>query len=327
MVNRRLFVTGLALAGLSAGISARPVAARAAEPLVLWGPPAAPSIVLAQAVASGALKEIAPDVSFKIWKTPDEMRAGVSSGTFRAVVVPTYVASNLYNRGLGVRLLNVLTDGLLFIIAPAGAVSDVASLKGRKVAVPFRNDMPDFIFRRLLASAGLAASDVGIDYSGTPAEAVQLLLTDRADAALLTEPLASAAILRAGAVGKTLERAVSAQDVWKTVTGTPVIPQAGLAITDGLSADLGAGGIAALQKALEDALARVLKDPAGAAAIASPALELPAPVIERAIPFSNLVVRRASEAKADLAILFDALAEADPRIIGGKQPDDGFFAL
>lgn len=327
MLDRRTFLTGLALAGLSAGVGARPHIARAAEPLVLWGPPAAPSIVLANAVAGGALKDIAPGASFKVWKTPDEMRAGIASGTFRAVVVPTYVASNLYNRGLGVRLLNVLTDGLLSVVAPAGTVSGIASLKGRKVAVPFRNDMPDFIFRRLVASAGLAAGDIEVEYSGTPAEAVQLLLTGRTDAALLTEPLTSAALLRAAEAGRTLERAIDVQAAWKDVAGTSTIPQAGLAITGGLADDLGAPGIEALQRGLEATLADVLKDPAGAAAIAAPALELPAPVIARAIPFSNLVARRASAAKADLAALFDALAKEDPRIIGGKQPDDGFFAL
>ena len=51
MLNRRTFVTALATT-----VVARPFVARAAEPLVLWGPPAAPSIVLAQAVADGLLK-------------------------------------------------------------------------------------------------------------------------------------------------------------------------------------------------------------------------------------------------------------------------------
>lgn len=327
MVDRRSFITGLALAGLSAGACVRPHSARAAEPLVLWGPPAAPSIVLARAVASGALHEIVPQATFRTWRTPDELRAGVSSGSFRATVVPTYVAANLYNRGLGLRLLNILTDGLLYVVAPADTVTDIASLKAKKVAVPFRNDMPDFIFRRLLASAGIALTDVEINYSGTPAEAVQLLLTGRADAAFLAEPLASAAILRAAGAGKTLERAVSAQDAWKAINGTSVIPQAGLAVTDGLVAELGVDGIAALQKALEQAVSGVLQDPAGAAAVAAPMFDLPAPVIERSIPFSNLVARRASEARAELALLFDALAQDDPRIIGGKQPDDSFFAL
>ena len=79
--------------------------------------------------------------------------------------------------------------------------------------------------------------------------------------------------------------------------------------------------------ALETALQVVLKDHAAAAAVAAPVLELPAPIIERSIPFSNLVVRPASAARADLEPFFKVLAEQDPRIIGGKLPDDRFYAL
>ena len=52
-----------------------------------------------------------------------------------------------------------------------------------------------------------------------------------------------------------------------------------------------------------------------------------AAMVEKSIPFSRLVVRTASSARADLTGLFDILAKDDPRIIGGKQPGDGFYAL
>jgi NitT/TauT family transport system substrate-binding protein len=320
MLNRRTFV-----AGLPAAILTRPT--RAAEPLTFWGPPAAPSIILAQAVSSGLLKEIAPDASFKVWKTPDEMRAGISSGKMAAVIVPTYVAANLYNRGLGVRLLNVMTDGLLFVVAPSGTVASIAELRNRRVAVPFRNDMPDYIFRRLLAAAGLTTSDLTIDYSGTPPEAIQLLMAGRVDAALLAEPASSAAIARAFMGGKSLERAIDCQKAWSSVSGRATIPQAGMAVTDKFVAQAGESGVAALQAALEDALRAVIGNPAKAASTSAAALDLPAPMIERSIPFSKLVVRTASAARADLSSLFDVLAKDDPRIIGNKQPDDRFYLL
>ncbi|MBN9600424.1 MAG: ABC transporter substrate-binding protein [Afipia sp.] len=323
MLNRRTFVTAL-----STAILARPAILRAAEPLTLWGPPAAPSIVLTQAIASGALKDIAPGATFKSWRTPDEMRAGLSSGNMTAVIVPTYVAANLYNRGLGVRLANVMTKGLLYVVAPTGTVTDIASLKGKRVAVPFRNDMPDFIFRRLLVTAKLQPSDITIDYSGTPPEAIQMLVAGRVDAALLAEPASSAAILRAMlAAGQTLERAIDCQKAWAAATGYTAIPQAGLAITDKLASQIGADGASALQAALENAVQSVNRNPAAAAAIAAPALELPAPVIERSIAFSNLVAERATRARNDLTALFETLAKDDLRIIGGKLPDDRFYAL
>lgn len=322
MLNRRAFVTAL-----SSAILARPAILRAAEPLTLWGPPAAPSIILTQAIASGALKDVVPGATFKAWRTPDEMRAGLSSGNMSAVIVPTYVAANLYNRGLGVRLANVMTKGLLYVVAPAGTVTDIASLKGRRVGVPFRNDMPDFIFRRLLADAKLQPSDVTVDYSGTPPEAMQMLLAGRVDAALLAEPASSAAILRAMMAGKTVERAIDCRKPWTAATGYKTIPQAGLVVTDKLTAQIGADGIAALQAALESAAQAVNTNPAAAASAAAAALELPAPVIEKSIAFSNLVAERATKVRGDLTGLLETLAKDDPRIVGGKIPDERFYAL
>lgn len=320
-MSRRAFVTGLP------ALAASRTYVHAAAPLVIWGPPATPSVTVAHAITSGALDSIVPGVAFKIWKTPDEMRAGLSSGTMLAAIVPTYAAANLYNRGLPVRLVNVLTDGLLHVVAPDGTVKSINDLKGRSVAVPFRNDMPDYIFRRLLAHAGLKPGDLNIDYSGTPIEAVQMLLAGRVQAALLSEPAASVAIVRAGFSLMTFVRAIDCQTALSDATGRAAIPQAGLVVTDNFLKQYGQPAVAAMQKVLERNVHEILKDPGAAASASAAALELPRPMIERAVPFSKLVVRSASAARGDLVALFDLLAKEDPRIIGGRQPDDGFYLL
>src|SRR5690606_33801372 len=120
-----------------------PALLKAQEPLVFWGPGATPSIVIAQAIAGGGLDAIAPGATFRAWKTPDELRAGLASGAIAASVVPSYVAANFYNRGLGLRLLNINTTGLLYVLSADEGLTDIAGLRGKKVGVPFRNDMPD----------------------------------------------------------------------------------------------------------------------------------------------------------------------------------------
>lgn len=322
MPTRRTFAAGLCLSALTA-----PRLAHGAEPLTLWGPPAAPSLILASAVQNGFLKDLAPAASFKTWRTPDEMRAGLASGTMEAVVVPTYAAANLHNRGLGLRLANVLTDGLLYLVAPAGTVRGPADLTGKKVSVSLRNEMPDFIFRRVLAAANVSPSDLTIDYSGSPAEVGQLLIAGKLDAALMSEPSGTAAILRAGMAGKALERAIDTRRAWASITGRGAIPQAGLAVTDALTGRIGADGLAALQAALGRALEAIRQDPGAAARAASGTMDLPAPVIAQSIPHSSLVVRPASQAREDLVALFEVLAQGDPRIIGGKLPEARFYAL
>ncbi|MNT85141.1 hypothetical protein D3C72_2252660 [compost metagenome] len=69
----------------------------------------------------------------------------------------------------------------------------------------------------------------------------------------------------------------------------------------------------------------MIANPAEAASHAASALELPWPVIEKAIPFSNLVATRAKAARPDLEALFTAIARENPKMIGGRLPDETLY--
>lgn len=323
-----------ALAGLSASCAAvavggaRPVFAAPSRlrELTLWGPPAGPSVTLVHSIASGALKGIADKAVFKAWRNPDELRAGLTSGTMQTFVLPVQTAANLFNRGLGVRLVNVMTDGLLYIVAADPALSVIPALKGRKVALPFRGDTMEATFRRLLLAHGMAAeaNDI-IQFFGSPMEAIQMLTAGRVDAALLPEPAASAAILRASVGGRPLNRVIDVQKAWAEATGLPPsLPQAGLGVSDAFLRDH-PETVEALQVALEQTATAVNAEPARAANDAAPALGLPQPVIEASIPFSSLRAVRARDARPALENVFRAVMELDPKIIGGALPGDDFY--
>ncbi len=327
-IDRRMALAGLgaglALAGLPGAI--RRARAAPMQELVLYGPPAGPSIVLAQAVASGALAGVADKADFKVWRTPDEMRAGLTSGTMAAVVLPVQVAANLYNRGMKLKLLNIMTKGLIYIVSADAGITDIEGLKGRTLAVPFRNDMPDLVVKRLLDEYGMTAgTDIVLESTGSPVEAMQMLMADKVDAVLAPEPAISAAIMLGKMAGKDIRRVIDVQEVWGKVTGKdPVLPQAGLALTDGLTA-----AHPELADALQAALAKVADhvnaDPEAAARTAAAALDFPEPVLASSIATSKLVAIRASEARASIETMLETLAASDAGIIGGKLPDDGFY--
>lgn len=324
--TRRAVVAGLSAALVLPAISPRRATAAPLKELTLFGPPAGPSITLAHAAASGALSGIAEKTTFKTWRDPDEMRAGLASGTMPLVVMPTQVAANLYNRGFGLRLVNVMTNGLLHVVSSDPALTSIASLKGKRLSVPFRNDTPEFIANALLKHYKLTpGTDLQLDTAGTPIEAIQLVLAGRMDAALVPEPAATAAIMRGAASGKTVHRTIDMQEEWARISGGPaILPQAGLGVT--------ASFLAANRTLVDDLHARLveatrtaLASPARAAADAAPALELPAPVVERAIPFCKLVATRASAARSDLERMFRVIGDANSSLLGGKLPDDGFY--
>lgn len=295
--------------------------------VTLWGPPAAPSIILVNAIHNGLLNKIIPDVSFRAWKTPDEMRAGIASGQMEAVILPSYVAANFYNKKLDIRLVNILTGGLMYIVTREGYIRNIEDLAGKKIAVNFKNDMPDFIFRRVLQQNSMKPSDVDIIYTTTSQESAQMLVSGRVEATLMGEPGATAIITMAKKKGVILERAIDIQSLWAASEKNRVIPQAGLAVTGPFLKRIGMAGLETMQNAFSETVNRVITENTVAAQIAAPLLDLPADIIARSIGFSNLVSVRASQARPDLESLFSILAEDDPRIIGGQMPDDRFYAI
>ncbi len=86
------------------------------DQLVLFGPPAGPSITLAYAVGKGLLRNVADKVEFRSGARP--MKCGRPVVRFdEALVMPTTTAANLHTRGLGLKLASVMTNGLLYIVS------------------------------------------------------------------------------------------------------------------------------------------------------------------------------------------------------------------
>lgn len=324
LTRRTTLALGAAALG-SLATPARLMAAPMAE-LNLWGPPAGPSAVLAHAAASGAMSGVADTTNFQAWRNPDELRAGLTSKTITLSVVPVQAATNLYNKGFPIKLVNVMTKGLLHVISEDASLTSIDKLAGKSLVVPYRGDTPDIILERLLEDAGIK-DQVTITNVGTPVEAIQMMMTGRAEAALLPEPAASAAIMKAKQAGKTLTRVMDIQALWGALNGAePVVPQAGLAATGPFLAehgDLIPEIHAALTKASESALA----DPMSAAKNATEALKLPPPVLAQSIQHSQLGVWTASEMRPAIERMLSTMAEVDPKKIGGKLPDDGFYLL
>lgn len=294
--------------------------------LALYGPSAGPSVTLCHAVASGGFATIADHATFTAWRNPDELRAGLTSGSMRLSIVPIQAVANLYNRGFPIRLANVMTDGLLYIIAEDRGIRAIPDLSGHSIAAYFRGDTPDIILGRLLAHHGLDPDkDLKIVYTGGSTEAMQLLLSGRVDAALGGEPSVSAAILRAREAGKTMRRVIDIQSAWGEMTDAPpVLPQAGLALTLNFLDENG-DSLPDLLTALEVATSEVLSAPGVAAEQAAKALALPAPLLKASIPHCHLVARPAHEARADIERMLRAMAGPKMARIGGRLPEAGFY--
>jgi NitT/TauT family transport system substrate-binding protein len=317
------------LAGL-AGLALAPRAALAAEsptagPAILAAPSTA-SILIARAAESEAFKALAPGASFAAWRSPDQLRAALVSGEAQAVSLPTNVAANLDSRGLKLKLVSVISAGLMHVLTVDPAVAQIADLKGKRIQLYFRNDMPDVSLRWLLAKAGLKPDeDVALDYAGSATEAAQLVLAGRAETVLLNEPAASAALLAARKAGLQLRRAFTLQSAWAELTGDGAgLPMAGLAVTAAF-AEQSPDIVKALHRATVEAASWVKSEPAAAAALGAARLGFPKAPTQLALEEGDATVIAARAARPSIEAFLGALAELSPALIGGKLPDDGFY--
>lgn len=323
-ISRRslLLGTGAAtLAGLAPGhLGAAPVSG-----LEILGAPNGSTIVLVDLLESGALSSTAPGATFRLWRTTDDLRAGIVSGKTRLFSTPSHVPANLVARGMPLKMLCLLGMGHLSIVTADESIRSFHDLAGKPVLGFFRHDMPDLTFRALAKMEGMDPDkDMRMSYVQTPMEAAQLLAAGQATTAILSEPPATAAIMMAGKEGRTLRRAFDLNEVWGKHKGKARIPMAGIAVHANLL-DEAPELMAALKAGLEPAKAHVFADPAAAAKLAERTMQMRPQVFEKAFPKFNIDVVSARAAKDELVTFYSTLLDLEPDAVGGKLPPDDFY--
>ncbi len=327
--TRRTFLRHAGLTGAALLTSASlplPTFAATGRKLAMYGPPVGPSLIQAHVAETDGLAGLVSELTFETYRNPDILRTGFVSGRWELAGTPSYVAANLNNKGIPVRLMNIMTWGLLYCISTDGKVKRVEDLKGETIAMPFKADMPDLVFQHIAKQKGMKiGSDYKLHYVANPFQGIQLLLSGRVKHAVLPEPAATASLLKGLKSAKKVVRAFSLQNAWGEVTGGPAaIPQAGMMLKESLLQEL-----PELPTKLNAALSRstewVINNPASAGRLGEAYLGMKAPIVERSIPYSNFRLRTAGEAKQEIESFYSILAESNPAIIGGKLPETGFY--
>lgn len=303
--------------------------APAAEPvtqLKMQAPAAPPSMLIAHLAGQERLTSLVPEVEFQAFQNLDQLRADMVKGEVQVAAVPTYVAANLYNKGLPVKLLNVTVWGHLSVLTADPDIQGWEDLKGKTVYIPFKNDSPDLIFRTVARLAGVPEEEMDLQYVSAAPEALQMLMAGKADAAVLPEPVATAAILQGKQNNIPVRELFELRQEWGRVTGRePYIPQIGtIAVTDLIEAHPAV--IAAIQEGLQESVQWIQENPAEAAALGEQYLSgLKAPVIQSSLDRTPFRFVTAADAREEVEFYFTKLAELNPEIIGGRLPDDGFY--
>jgi NitT/TauT family transport system substrate-binding protein len=323
-VSRRKALAAFAGAGLAATSGGRGAAHPVANLEILAAPTGA-SITMARALDSGALAQAAPGATFRLWRDPDELRAGLVSGHTLMFTTPTNVPANLANRGMPIKLVCLLGQGHLTLVTADPTIKSFHDLIGKDVLGFFHNDMPDLVFRTCARMEGVDPDkDLRLSYVQNHMEAAQMLAAGKATTAILAEPAATMAIVLAGQQGRTLTRVVGLQEIWLRHSKATRMPMIGLAVHQKLL-DEAPDILAVLRTALPAAKDWALSHPEDAATLAGKTMQMHPKIFAAALPHFNMDVVSARVAKPDLEIFYQSLLDVAPQSLGGKLPPDDFY--
>jgi NitT/TauT family transport system substrate-binding protein len=303
------------------------------DKLTLVAPPGPMAIPMVYMAANDKLAGVATATDVVIWETADQLKAILAGGQGDFVTVPSNNAATFYNKGLQLRLLDVSVWNITYLITSDPTAASFADIKGKSLTVSFQGSVPDVMFQYLATKEGLDPNaDFQLRYATDPTEAAQLLLSGQVQNAVLSEPMATAAILQSKDKATPLRRALAFDKAWAgTVSAdapddSVLTPIAGVVATSSVMDKPEV--IAAFEREYAAAVDWLLANPEEAGTLIEtelPELGVKAAVMTASLKNITWQHRTAQEAKPALQAFYAALMDLSPAVIGGKLPDDAFY--
>lgn len=253
----------------------------------------------------------------------DLMAAKVISGEYDVAVLPINMAAKLRSAGIPIVLAAVVGDGMVSFLTSDSSIHSLSDLKGKEIYIAGQGATPDFLMQRLLSKAGLnLAKDLHLSYSLPYPEMAAALAGGKIQYAVLPEPFATLAL----SANPSLTSPLNIDDLWLSATGQASYPMTALIVDSRLAADK-PEAVRALLFAVASSVEWVTSHPSEAGILVEKHdLGLKAKIAEKAIPRSAYVFEKSKEARPAIEALLTVFLETSPSSIGGRLPDDGFYA-
>ena len=298
-------------------------------------PDGSPAIALAKMINDNDAPK-GYTVNYTIVNGAQEIATRIANGSADIAIAPTNILSTIYNKTQSGKLVGTVVQGALYMVGKTALPGDttaekLASLKGKVVYNIGQGATPDLTFKYILehfdikyANTAEPASDqIGLQYVNSGSELIPLLKQGKAQFGVLGEP----AVSNANSNAKT-QTVLDIQELWKEVTESQNagFPQAGLYVVNKY--------LSGEHWALIDWIKEKMVE-AGSWAVGNPSLVSQIMVENGSASLNGLTAEKiagcniswisATDSKKSMNQYLGALYLFDPKTIGGRLPDDGFY--
>jgi len=262
--------------------------------------------------------EISPlvKVNTSVYASPTEVVAKLTNGEVDVAALPTNLSAILYNKGVNIKLAAVIGNGMLSVVsANDNWLNETIMIPGGP------SSTPNQIASMLIAENGLNIDDFDLNFSITSsAQLAQLLIANKASAALLPEPFLTMVLAK----NPNLSVVLDVQDLYKKTTSLDTYPMTVLVVQEKFASENPAA-LNAILEAYEASVEFVLANPKEAAKTIGEIGILPEALAAPAIPNCNLIYKDVNAAKAEVETYFNLLYNFNSKSVGGKLPNEGFY--
>ncbi len=260
------------------------------------------------------------DIDFKVHISPDHQRALslLSKNEIQAVVTGVNVGALAFNRGIGIKLLNVNIWAVDYLLTYGFRAVKWDDLKGKSLSLPLKGGPLDFVVRYILEKTGIEG--INIVYIPLP-QGAKYFQAGKIDAIVLPEPLVTVTLK------KTPQAILSIdiQEEWaKFHGGDKRIPFVGLFVSSEFTENH--PDITAKFARLYFEKAKWVKENTKKASqLAEKYLNIPASIFKESLTRTSFDCVFSHTAREIVESYLEEILEMYPELIGGKLPDEEFY--
>lgn len=288
--------------------------------LTVVAPKSPGSIPIFRMIESNSMGENI-QIDLQLYSDMEAMMALASGGDYGVLIVPVHTAANLYNKEVGVKLINVCGWGGMYLSTTDPDCNNWEDLEGKELYVPSRGSVPDILTQYFLNQHGLViGEDVELVYS-SHTEIAQLLSAGTIKYAIDAQPYVTSNTKNVQSYKVISEFS----EEWKLTQGEEYTMPANCVVANSDYLSENEEIITDFNQKFEEAIKWTVENPANAGVLADTYLNADAELIAAAMQGFCLEYKSAADAKSDVEQYFNVLLELKPESIAGKLPEEGFY--
>lgn len=285
-------------------------------------PDGLPSITMAKIMKENPNFDETVDIKYSIEKGTDGLTSKVLSGEADIAIVPSNLAAQAYNKGLGYKLAATGGFGSFSLIGNED-IKTVEDLKGKTLTTIGKGMTPDIVLKAILKEKGIdIEKDITLNYLGGATELAPTFLSGKCEIAQIPEPMLTKVLSQK----TTSNIIIDLNEEWKTTFKTENgYPQSSLIIKENLISDRD-NFVNKFIKGYKDSIefANNNTDKLGNYC-EELGISVDKNILKDAIERSNLKFVKAKDSKKDYEKYYEILMESNSKVIGGKIPNEKIY--